>query len=406
MRRALIAGGIVVLVVVAIVVLASLPRAVTVAAVTRGRALQAVYATGMVEADPRVELKARLAGTIRDLAVREGARVSKGQLLARVENRSLAYDLKRGEADLRAASARARAESPQLAEVESRRAALAAELAQAEDELRRDEQLRASQAVSEETVARGRRKVARLKAEVGAQDARLRATRSDLAAERARLGAVAGSLASVVEDSMVRSPLDGIVLRRRVEEGEAVSQGQTLFTVGDTERLLLEVKIDEADVGQVRVGQDVAINLYAWPARVFTGTVAEIYPDAERETKTFLARVRMAEPPPGLRSGMSAEVNIVVAEKPDALLVPAAAVLGIREAGPDRQCRGTGGPTACFEGTTFVVGGGRAEKRDVTLGLRDVRQVEILSGVSVGEQVVVLGGKGLRDGKRVRVRAR
>jgi HlyD family secretion protein len=377
-----------------------------VAPVARGRALQAVYATGMVEADPRVELKARLAGTIRDLQVREGATVTKGQLLARVENRSLSYDLKRGEADLRAASARARAESPQLAELEARRAALAAELAQAEDELRRDEQLRASQAVPAEAVERGRRKVTRLKAEMGAQDARIRATRSDLAAERVRLGAVAGSLASVVEDSFVRSPLDGAVLRRRVEDGEAVSQGQALFTVGDTRRLLLEVKIDEADVGQVRVGQAVAINLYAWPARVFGGAVAEIYPDAERETKTFLARVRIADPPPGLRSGMSAEVNIVTAEKPDALLVPAAAVLGMREAGPERPCRKAGGPGSCFEGTAWVVKDGRAERREVTLGLRDVRQVEILTGLDVGEQAVVLGGKGLRGGARVRARAR
>jgi HlyD family secretion protein len=404
MKRAIVVGAIVALVVVPIAVLASLPRAVTVAAVTRGRALQAVYATGMVEADPRVELKARLAGTVRDLAVREGARVTRGQLLARVENRSLAFDLKRGEADLRAASARARAESPQIAELEARRAALAAELGQAEDELKRDEQLRTSQAIPQETVERSRRKVTRLKAELGAQDARLRATRSDLVAERARLGAVAGSLASVVEDSFVRSPLDGIVLRRRVEEGEAVSQGQALFTVGDTARLLLEVKIDEADVGQVRVGQPVAINLYAWPARVFQGTVAEIYPDAERETKTFLARVRLADPPAGLRSGMSAEVNIVTAEKPDAVLVPAAAVLGMREAGPGRSCRGAGG--TCFEGTAFVVQAGRAERRDVTLGLRDVRQVEILAGAQLGEQVVVLGGKGLRTGARVRVRAR
>ena len=402
MKRVLVAGGIVALVVIPIAVLASLPRAVTVAPVSRGRALQAVYATGMVEADPRVELKARLAGTIRDLAVREGTRVTRGQLLARVENRSLSFDLKRGEADLRAASARARAESPQIAELESRRAALAAELGQAEDELRRDEQLRASQAIPEETVARSRRKVTRLKAELGAQDAKLRATRSDLAAERARLGAVAGSLASVVEDSFVRSPRDGIVLRRRGEEGEAGSQGQALFTVGDTARLLLEVKIDEADVGQVRIGQAVAINLYAWPARVFQGTVAEIYPDAERETKTFLARVRITDPPPGLRSGMSAEVNIVTAEKADALLVPAAAVLGLHEAGPERPCRKAGG--TCFEGTSWVVDGGRAARREVTLGLRDVRQVEILSGVNVGEQVVVLGGKGLKTGARVRVR--
>jgi len=151
------------------------------------------------------------------------------------------------------------------------------------------------------------------------------------------------------------------------------------------------------------VGQAVAINLYAWPARVFQGTVAEIYPDAERETKTFLARVRVTDPPPGLRSGMSAEVNIVTAEKPDALLVPAAAVLGLREAGPERPCRKAGG--TCFEGTSWVVKGGRAERRDVTLGLRDVRQVEILTGVDAGEQVVVLGGKGLRTGTRVRVRA-
>jgi RND family efflux transporter MFP subunit len=278
-------------------------------------------------------------------------------------------------------------------------------VAQAEDELKRDEQLRASQAIPEETVARGRRKVARLKAEVGAQDARIRATRSDLAAERVRLGAVAGSLASVVEDSFVRSPLDGVVLRRRVEGGEAVSQGQALFTVGDTARLLLEVKIDEADIGQVRVGQAVAINLYAWPARVFQGTVAEIYPDAERETKTFLARVRMADPPHGLRSGMSAEVNIVTAEKADALLVPAAAVLGMREAGPDRPCRKAGGAGTCFEGTAWMVRDGRAARREVTLGLRDVRQVEILAGLDAGEQVVVLGGKGLREGKRVRVRS-
>jgi RND family efflux transporter MFP subunit len=403
-KRALIAVGVAGLVVIPIVVLASMPRAVTVAAVTRGRALQAVYATGMVEADPRVELKARLAGTLRDLAVREGATVTRGQLLARVENRSLTFDLRRGEADLRAASARARAESPQLAELEARRAALAAELAQAEDELKRDEQLRASQAIPEETVSRSRRKVTRLKAELGAQDARRRATRSDLAAERARLGAVAGSLASVVEDSFVRSPLDGVVLRRRVEEGEAVTQGQPLFTVGDTARLLLEVKIDEADVGQVRVGQGVAINLYAWPARVFQGAVTEIYPDAERETKTFLARVRITDPPPGLRSGMSAEVNIVTAEKLDALLVPAAAVLGMREAAPDRPCRKTGG--TCYEGTAWVVRDGRAARRDVTLGLRDVRQVEILAGLDAGEQVVVLGGKGLRDGARVRVRAK
>jgi HlyD family secretion protein len=403
MRRVVILGGGGVLVIVVLALTMSWPRAVTVAEVVKGRAIQAVYATGMVEADPRVEIKARSSGTIKDLTVREGSTVARDSLLARIENRSLSYELVRGQVDLRAANARAQATSPQVAELEARRAAQMVELAQAEDELRRNERLRAAAAIAEEDYERQKRKADRLRAEVAAQDARIKATRADLTAERARMGAVASSLRSQVEDSFVRSPLEGTVLRRRVEVGEAVAAGQLLFTVGDTRRLVLEVKIDEADVGQVRLGQRVAVNLYAWPGRVFRGRINDIYPDAERETKTFLGKVVIDEPPAGLRSGMSAEVNIVVAEKAEAVLVPAAAVQGLKEAPPERACGAPAGG-ACYEGRVLVLSDGRARSRGVTLGLRDVRSIEVLAGVAPGERVIVLGGKGLKDGARVRVR--
>jgi RND family efflux transporter MFP subunit len=206
-------------------------------------------------------------------------------------------------------------------------------------------------------------------------------TEIDLSAERERVGAVEGAMAAQNADTEVRAPIDGTVIRKRVELGEAVVMSQPLFAVGNTDHLILEVKIDEADVGRVRVGQEVLVDLYAFSDRVVTGRVEELFPDADRDTKTFLARVALSSPPEGLRSGMSAEVNIVTARHEGATLVPAGAVTS---------------------GALYVVVEGHARRRAVTLGLKDPRRVEVLNGVRVGEQVVMVGPAGLSDGARVR----
>ena len=170
------------------------------------------------------------------------------------------------------------------------------------------------------------------------------------------------------------------MIRRRIELGEAVATGQPLFTVGNTDHLLLEVKIDEADVGRVRLGQEVLVDLYAFSDRKVTGKVADLFPDADRDTKTFLGKIELGAPPQGLRSGMSAEVNIITDRHDDVVLVPAGAVAS---------------------GKLFVAEDGRAHERAVRVGLRDPHNVEIVSGLKAGERVVIVGPKGLADGQRV-----
>jgi len=372
------------LVPVAIVVLigwrALRPTEVIVAAVTSGPAIEAVYATGTVEADPRVEVKAKVPGTVAQLAVKEGDRVKAGQLLARLDNKTLCFDLVRSRADLRASVERTSGGSPQLAALRAARDSISADVKLAEAELKRAEGLTEKGAMAHDELDRRRERLNKLHAEWAAADARVRSLEIDLRAERERVGAVEGSLVAQNADAEVRAPLDGTVIRRQVELGEAVVQNQPLFTVGNTDHLLLEVKVDEADVGRVRIGQQVLVDLYAFASRVVTGRVAELYPDADRATKTFLAKVELTAPPEGLRSGMSAEVNIVTDRHEGVLLVPTGAVAA---------------------GKVRVAKDGRVHTRAVNTGLKDTRNTEVLSGLEPGELVVIVGPISLGDDARV-----
>jgi HlyD family secretion protein len=195
------------------------------------------------------------------------------------------------------------------------------------------------------------------------------------------------ALATHVADTEARAPQDGVVLARYVEPGEVVAVNQALFKVGDTRSLLLEVSIDEADVARVHDGTDgqppsrVAASLHAFPGLAFPGRVAMVMPDADREKKSYLAKVRLDEPPAGLRSGMTAEVNIIVTERENVLLAPADAIK---------------------DGQVWRVAGGRAEKRAVQVGIHDLLRAEVTDGLAEGDLVAV-GAAIDRDGARVRV---
>src|SRR5689334_12982561 len=117
------------------------PTEVLVSTALRGPAIEAVYATGTVEADPRVVVKAKVAGTVAQLLVREGEKVKAGQLIARLDNKTLAYDLQRTRADVRASTLRNAGASPQLAALRAQRDSIAADQKMAEAELGRAQSL-------------------------------------------------------------------------------------------------------------------------------------------------------------------------------------------------------------------------------------------------------------------------
>ena len=206
-------------------------------------------------------------------------------------------------------------------------AAISAELTVANQELTRVERLASSGALSASEVDRARARVAHICGTLAANEAQQKALRIDLLSANAeRQAANVQSLASRLAETEVRAPIDGVVLARKVELGEVVMVNQPLLKIGDTRALLLEVSVDEADVARVRDGVEekpasaAAVSLFAFPAQVFRGRVVEILPDANRDRKAFLVKVRLEAPPKGLRSGMSAEVNIIASERPGALL--------------------------------------------------------------------------------------
>jgi HlyD family secretion protein len=365
---------------------AELRRAeVVVTPVVRGRAIDAVYATGTVEAEDRATVKAKLAGSILECLVREGDAVKKGDLLARIDNPGVTFALQRGRTQLVAASQQAGAKSPQLSALTSQAASIRAEAAQVKADLARAKQLSESGSLPSIDFEKLGTRLAQLDAQARANEAQQEALRIDLDSNAAQLAENVKALASQVSDTEVRAPLDGVVLRRTIEPGEVVAQSLPLFEIGDTSRLLLRIAVDEGDVGKIATepASIAMASLYAFKGEVFKGKVTRILPDANRATKSFVAFVKLDAPPRGLRSGMSAEVNIVVARKEDVLIAPFEAIDGR---------------------FAWVVESGRAYRREVKVGIHDLLRAEIESGIAEGALVVVDGQSALTEGARVATR--
>jgi HlyD family secretion protein len=359
------------------------PVPVVASAVVRGKAVDAVYATGTVETEERVQVKAKTNGSIAEILVKSGQTVQKGELLARIDNPAVSFELKRGKADFGAASAQASKDAPQIAALRAERRAHEAELATVQSEYARTKKLVDSGSIPASELERIAAKVAQVEAQMAANDAKQKSLRIDLNAGAARAAVAVDSLEARVADTDVRAPMDGVVLAKNIEVGEVVSINQTLFKIGDTKNLILEVSIDEADVGRVRDGEKgsiAAVSLYAFNPKVFSGRVFDIGPDADRARKSFLAKIRLDTPPVGLRSGMSAEVNIVADEHAGALLMPS---------------------EADINSSVFRIESGRVHKVPVKLGIRDLLRIEVLEGLSEGDIVVVEGQDKIDDGKRV-----
>lgn len=348
----------------------------------RGTAIDAVYASGPVEAQDRVEVKARVPGPIGALLVRVGQKVRRGDVLAKIDAPTLGLDVARGRVDLQAASLRA-STAPQVAALEHQAAALRAQLAQARADLSRIEPLVRAGAVPAQELERARTPVATMEAQIAANRAQQQDLRIVLRAEAGRQRAGVAALRARANDAEVLAPMDGVVLARHVELGEVVAPQQNVLRIGDLRHLWIEARVDEADIGRVRQEMPAAVRLYAFPGRTFRGRVARILPEADRERKSFEVDIDLAEEVPGLRPGMTAEINIVIKERGGALLLPADAVR-------DRH--------------VWIIQDGRLVRRDVEVGIRDQTRVEVLRGVSEGDQVVLDDEARLREGLPVSAR--
>ncbi|TAK24084.1 MAG: efflux RND transporter periplasmic adaptor subunit [Chloroflexota bacterium] len=213
-------------------------------------------------------------------------------------------------------------------------------------------------------------------------------TESDVATARAQLAQAQAQLEIAKTNALeatVVAPYDGVIVARPVSEGSLVS-AQTTALVLASSSVEIVLNIDEARVGQVRVGQAASLIVPAYPGKAFPAKVVSIAPAADARTHTFPVRVRPDPAAADLRPGMFAEVRIVTAEKERAIVVP-------RDAVTQR-----GGKPVLF-----VVQDGRVKQLDAGNGFGDEKTIEIPTGLNEGDQVVIAGQATVNDGDAVRV---
>lgn len=412
--------------------------AVEVQTVQRRTLEEMLEASGSVQAVAAADVAARFPGRVADVLVEEGQGVTRGEVLVRLDPSDLGEQVRQAEAALQAAQARlaqavqarqlaadtARYQVAQArAAVEAARAQLSSARAQVEvirsqrarveADLQRVLQLFAQGAISAQQVDAARAAAEAASAHHEAAQAQERAALEQLRAAQASLHLAQAGFQQVdlrqrdveqaqaalrqaeaalqlarlqLQHTVVRSPLGGVVVERRVDPGEVVSAGVPLLVVADTSSVRIQLAVSETQIRWVRVGQPVRITVDALPGRAFTGRVEGWSPAADARTRSFLVKVRVPNPDRSLRPGMFARGRLTLLVREEVPSVPDAAVV--------RDLAGT---------YVFVVDrAGVARRRPVTVGLSSGGWIEV-RGLPVGTPVVVAGQNLLRDGDRVTV---
>ena len=213
--------------------------------------------------------------------------------------------------------------------------------------------------------------------------AKPRLTQARLAAELAR---------KEYARSFLRAPRDGAIGEMNAEVGEVVGPSQTVGTLVAAEKVYVEMGVIERDLGKMSIGQNVQIEVETYPGVTFKGTIARIAPHVEGTSRTRTVRAAIDNADGLLLPGMFARAKIFVAERPDALVVPAAAL---------RQTSTPGGGAAA---KVFAIGGdGRLGEKPVVLGYESAEYVEVKDGLEPGTVIVAQARGDLRDGMKVEV---
>ena len=341
-----------------------------VAAVRRGTAIAAVYGTVRIEPAFVVHVRAQNSGfiTLADpFAAGRGAigkSVEKGQLLATIADETTARQLKQARADLQAATERAKLPVPSSELLKA-----------AEDNLQRLEKVAASGNVPAVEYARAKSEANRLRSTVETE-------RIEREQNLETLDATCKKLEAQMKNSEIRSPIDGLLTSIQTIDGELVADGNELFTVSSRKNYV-RGEVNEEDVGEVKPGMKATLQLYAYRTRAFTANVTSIQPAADPTTQRYTIVLELENAPDNLMAGMTGEMNIITGAHENVLLVPARALL-VDQA--------------------LIVKHGTVRSRTVQVGYRTLDFAEAMSGLSLGDHVVVSDQDRLHPGEPVRQR--
>ena len=356
------------------------------AGVARGDLTRSVVATGKIEPLAKVEVKSKASGIVEKIFADYGDRVKQGQVLVELDKEQLRARMAEARANLQAAQA-----AVASAEATYERNKVDAEgpdLPFLKSTVERNRKLAADGLVSASILDDGEKAYQMgLNKQLSAQRY-LAVSRAEIARNKAQVAQMQAALDSADEDlrnSTIVSPMEGLVLARDVEVGDAVSsililgsQATKIMTLGDVSEVYVKGKVDEADISKVYMAQPARIAVESLKDKKFEGKVTKISPmGVEKENvTTFEVKVSIQNPTGELKAAMTANAEIILEEKHNVLQIPEAAVVYDKDRHTFIETPDPGAKT------------GR-QKLAVKLGISNGVKTELMSGLKEGQQVVL-----------------
>ncbi len=397
----------------------------------RTRDLEAIVsASGKIQPKRQINISANTMGKVTRLAVEEGQRVKAGQFLLEIDPRSLSGQLERGEASVAAAQSSLQGSRTAVEQAK-------ANLDLARQNLKRQEELWKDGLTTKENLERAQNELAVREADLRARDQDIKTREQQIKQEVASLATTKYNLNQVI----ISSPMDGLVTRRNIEEGETAvvgtmnNAGTVLLTIADMSVLEAEIEVDETDIPNVSLGQIAKVTIDAVPNREFKGHVTEIgnspiqttNTTGQRQATTFKVVVTIDEVVPDVRPGFTATAEITTATRPAVVAVPIQA-LTVRELlfdekgtlvrePPPRRKRAADEPATAKPETpagqtrketegVFLFKDGKAVFTPLKTGVAGEQYFEVTEGLAVGDLVITgpfASVRELADGESVRL---
>lgn len=358
------------------------------ARIERGTMVRSVVATGKIEPITKVEIKSKANGIIEVLHVEVDQQVAEGDVLVELDRENLMARVRESRAMLQSARAALQA-------AEAQRAKNVIEAEGPEVEFARRAYERAQALAADSLVAQSGLDEARSALDQAAN--RQRAAQSQLLVADARVAEAQANVAQAqasaeraeeeLANATIRAPIRGTILARDVEVGSPVSSilnmgaaATAVLTLGDISNVFVRGDVDEADIGQVRIGQAARITVETFKDRVFQGKVTQISPlGVEQDNVTnFEVRVSIENPGNELKANMTANAEIVLEEHHDALIVPEAAIIY----NPQREASVDVLDPAEKQGRRRV---------QISIGIGDGTRTEVLDGLTESDTVILPG---------------
>jgi HlyD family secretion protein len=394
---------------------------------------QIVSASGKIQPHQLVNISADTMGRVTDLKAEEGDVVKKGQFLMQIDPRLLASAASQAESSL--AAARSTMEQLRVASDSAKAGAK-----QAQDAFTRQQQLWKQGLTTKEALDNAESTLRMRQSDSSSAEKQIETQRLRMQQEQAGLDSAKYTLSKV----RIESPIDGIVTKRNIEEGETVvvgtmnNAGTQLLTIADMTDIEAQVEVDETDIPNVLLGQPAKITIDAMPGKTFTGQVVEIgnspievagsTATSASQATNFLVKVKVNGTIPDVRPGFTCTAEITTATRKNAVSIPIQATT-VREMVVDKTgaivrdpaAEGKRRPTATsavqtlrpgderkeIEGV-FVVRDNKAQFVPVKTGVAGEKYFEVLSGVKAGDQVIIGPFSSVRelgDGARVKIEA-